>query len=81
MSKHRPLMLQIGIGMAILGAILIVAPVRNEPLWVQWILGFGLFYVGLPVAIVGAAVHFVGRGPKNPFSAPASPAGTKKPTA
>jgi hypothetical protein len=78
-AKQRGLMLKIGVAMAIAGSILIANLFRNEPLWIQWILGFGLFYLGIPVAIVGAAAHFVGRGPKNPFSLPAGAAGKDSP--
>ncbi len=70
MPKPRSLMLTIGIVLAVVGSILIVKPLGNEPLWVQWILGFAFFYLGVPIALVGAAIHFVGynRGPKNRFS-------------
>ncbi len=73
MAKRRSLMLKIGVSMAFIGCVLIANPFRNEPLWVQWMLGFPLFYIGLPLAIVGAAIHFVGysSGTKNPLSPPA----------
>ncbi len=77
MARQRSLLLMIGVGLAIIGCILIAKPFELEPLWVQWMLGFPLFYVGIPLAIVGAAIHFVGYsgGPKNPFSPPANTPG------
>jgi len=79
MAKQSSFMLKIGVGMAIVGCILIANLFKNEPLWIQWILGFALFYLGIPVAIVGAAIHFVGGGPKNPLSSPASSGGKSNP--
>jgi hypothetical protein len=78
MAKQRSLMLRIGVGLTVIGCILIAKPFAQEPLWVQWLLGFPLFYVGVPLAIVGAAIHFVGysAGPKDPLS-PASNTGQK----
>jgi hypothetical protein len=63
-------MLKIGVGLATVGCVLIAKPFQQEPLWVQWILGFPLFYLGVPLAIVGAAIHFVGHpsGSENPLS-------------
>jgi hypothetical protein len=74
MAKHRSLMLKIGTGLAIVGCLLIAKPFEQEPLWVQWMLGFPLFYIGVPLAIVGAAIYFVryDSGHKNPFSPPAN---------
>lgn len=78
MAKQKSLMLKIGVPMAVAGCILIAKPFANEPLWLQWIVGFALFYVGIPIAIVGAAIYFVGYkgAPQDPFSPPAS-AGNK----
>jgi uncharacterized membrane protein HdeD (DUF308 family) len=77
MAKQKSLMLKIGVAMAITGCILIANFPKNEPLWVQWVLGFGLFYLGIPIAIVGAAMHFVvnKNGNKDPFPSPASSGG------
>ena len=73
MAGRRSLMLKIGIGLAIIGCILIAKPFEQEPLWVQWMLGFPFLYVGVPLVIVGAALHFVGahRSPEDQFSPPA----------
>ena len=63
-------MLIIGAALAAVGCVLIVNPLKHEPLWAQWLVGFGLFYVGLPIAIVGSAIYFVGNtgSPKDPFT-------------
>lgn len=81
MAKQKSMMLKIGVAMAIAGCLLIAKVFANEPLWLQWVVGFGLFYLGIPIAIVGAAIHFVGNksGPKNPFSAPAGSGGKGPP--
>ena len=70
MARQRSLMLMIGVTSAAVGCVLIVNPFGHEPLWAQWLLGFALFYVGLPLAIVGSAIYFVGNtsSPKDPFS-------------
>jgi len=70
MARQRSPMLMIGVALAAVGCVLIVNPFEHEPLWAQWLLGFTLFYVGLPLAIVGSAIYFVGNtgSPKDPFS-------------
>lgn len=72
MAKPKSLMLKIGVGLAVVGCVLISKPFAQEPLWVQWMLGFPLFYIGVPLAMVGAALHFIGhdRGSKHPLSTP-----------
>jgi hypothetical protein len=35
---------------------------HNEPLWAEWFLGPALVYVGLPIAIIGIALHFYRSG-------------------
>lgn len=74
MARRGSLMLLIGMGMAIVGCVLIAKPFAQEPLWLQWGVGFPLFYIGLPIGIVGAASYFVGyiSSPKNPFANPPS---------
>jgi len=69
MARRRSPLLWIGVVLSIIGCVLIAKPFEREPLWVQWMLGFPMFYVGVPLAIMGAAIYFVGynSGPKNPF--------------
>jgi len=51
-------------------------PLNNEPMWAEWILSSVLVYVGLPLAIVGAAIHFFGANP-NAEGSNNIPAGAK----
>jgi hypothetical protein len=71
--KTRSTLLMIGMALAAMGSILIIKPFEHEPLWAQWLLGSALFYVGLPLAIVGAAIYFIGnpRAPKDRLPPPA----------
>jgi hypothetical protein len=50
--------------MVAIGGALFFIPFHNEPFWTEWMLGPILFYLGGPVAIVRAAIHFFG-GPAN----------------
>ena len=59
MSRHKDNLLAIGVVMVAAGGFLLANPFRNEPLWTQWLVGPMLFYLGLPLAIVGAVVHLV----------------------
>ena len=77
MRSKRSIVLIIGLALAGIGCVLIANPFEHEPLWAQWGLGFALFYLGLPLVMLGAAIHFIGyAGPKDPFSRPSeSPKG------
>jgi ACR3 family arsenite efflux pump ArsB len=61
--------------MVVIAGALYFNPFNNEPMWAEWILSSVLVYVGLPLAIVGAAIHFFA----NPKSEGSNhiPAGTK----
>jgi hypothetical protein len=57
--------------MLVVGGALFFNMFHNEPFWAEWMLGPLLFYLGGPLAIVGAAIRFFGRteselGSKNP---------------
>ena len=72
MRSKRSILLIIGLALAAIGCVLIANPFEHEPVWAQWGLGFALFYLGLPLAMLGAAIYFIGyAGPKDPFSPPA----------
>jgi hypothetical protein len=58
MLRRRDTLLLVGAIMIALGGILYFNPFQNEPWWVEWLLASILVYVGLPLAIVGAAIHF-----------------------
>ena len=60
MTKPRSTLLMVGMVLAAIGIILIIKPFEQEPLWLQWVVGSACFYVGVPLAIVGAAVYFIG---------------------
>jgi hypothetical protein len=60
MLRRRDTLLLIGVAMVAIGGALFFYPFRNEPIWIEWVIGPILFYMGGPVALVGAAIHFFG---------------------
>ena len=58
MLRRRDTLLLVGAIMIALGGILYFNPFQNEPWWAEWLLASILVYLGLPLAIVGAAIHF-----------------------
>jgi hypothetical protein len=58
MLTRRDTVLLIGAITVIIGGGLFLNLMHNEPLWAEWFLGPALVYVGLPIAIIGIAVHF-----------------------
>ncbi len=60
MAKRHRRLLEIGVGILIIGAVLFFNPFRNEPLWAEWLIGPVLVYLGLPISMVGAAIYFLG---------------------
>lgn len=71
MRSKRAILLIVGLALLGIGCVLIANPLGYEPLWVQWGVGFALFYLGLPLVMLGAAIYFIGyAGPKDPFSPP-----------
>jgi hypothetical protein len=58
MLRRRDTLLLVGAIMIALGGILYFNPLQNEPWWAEWLLASILVYLGLPLAIVGAAIHF-----------------------
>jgi hypothetical protein len=58
MLRRRDTLLLVGAIMIALGGILYFNPFHNEPWWAEWLLASILVYLGLPLAIVGAAIHF-----------------------
>lgn len=74
MPRRRDMLLLVGAIMIAIGGTLYFNPFQNEPWWAEWLLASILVYLGLPLAIVGAAIHFFsGDGqtaaPKNKTSA------------
>ena len=68
MLRRRDMLLLIGAIMVAVGGVLYFNLFHNEPWWAEWLLSSILVYVGLPVVIVGAAIHF--------FSGEANPPGS-----
>jgi hypothetical protein len=60
MLRRRDTLLLIGAVMVAIGGALFFNPFHNEPLWTEWLLGPILSYLGGPLVIVGAAIHFFG---------------------
>ncbi len=60
MLRRRDTLLLIGVVMVAIGGALFFIPFHNEPIWTEWLLGAIFFYLGGPVAIVGAAIYFFG---------------------
>jgi uncharacterized membrane protein HdeD (DUF308 family) len=58
MLTRRDTLLLIGAIMIALGGVLYFNPFQNEPWWAEWLLASILVYLGLALAIVGAAIHF-----------------------
>jgi hypothetical protein len=60
MLRRKNVMLEAGLIILAVGCLLFFNPFRHEPLWAEWLVGPVLMYLGLPVAMVGAAIHFFG---------------------
>jgi len=58
MLTRRDVLLLVGAAIVIAGGALFLNPANNEPMWAEWLLGPALVYVGLPVVIIGIAVHY-----------------------
>ena len=43
--------------MVAIGGVLYFNPLHDEPWWAEWLLSSILVYMGLPLLIVGAAIH------------------------
>lgn len=66
--RRRDTLLLVGAVMVLIGGILYLNPFHNEPWWAEWLLSSILVYAGLPVVIVGAAIHFFSGGANKPAS-------------
>ena len=60
MLRRRDTLLLIGVVLVAIGGTLLFIRFDNEPLWIKWLLGPVLIYLGGPATIVGAAIHFFG---------------------
>ena len=60
MSSNHNLLLKIGLASTTIGFLVFSNPLHNEPMWAEWLIGPALIYLGLPIAMVGAAIFFIG---------------------
>lgn len=58
MLTRRDTLFLIGAATVVTGGALFLNPIHVEPLWAEWFVGPVLVYVGLPIAIIGIAIHF-----------------------
>jgi hypothetical protein len=58
MLTRRDTLFLIGAATVVTGGALFLNPIHIEPLWAEWFVGPALVYVGLPIAIIGIAIHF-----------------------
>jgi hypothetical protein len=64
-SHHHSLLLKVGLVSSLIGFLLFLNPLHNEPMWLEWLCGPVLLYLGLPLAMVGAAIYFIGSVPNS----------------
>ena len=65
MLTRRDTFFVLGAAIVIIGGALFLNPIHNEPMWAEWFLGPALVYVGLPIAIIGIAIHFYRSGDRS----------------
>jgi hypothetical protein len=70
MLRRKNMLLQTGLVLLGVGCVVFFNPFHNEPLWMEWLVGPVLMYLGLPLAMVGTAIHFFGGAHKGATSAP-----------
>jgi hypothetical protein len=58
MFRRRATLFLIAVAMVLIGGKLFLYPFHNEPLWTEWLLAPILLFLGILLAIVGAAIHF-----------------------
>lgn len=64
MFKGKNGLLKAGLLLLAVGSVIFFHPFHTQPMWMEWIVGPVLFYLGLPLAILGIVVHTVGTGQK-----------------
>jgi len=70
MRSSKNILLKTGLLLSLVGAVIYFHPLYSEPMWLEWLAGPALIYLGLPLAIVGLLIHFFGGNPKNTASLP-----------
>jgi hypothetical protein len=70
MPNRKDILLKAGLFLLALGALIYFHPFHAEPMWMEWLVGPVLIYLGLPLAMVGIAIHFFGGAAKAGASLP-----------
>jgi len=60
MPSRKDILLIAGLLLLIIGSLIFFHPFHTEPMWMEWVAGPVLIYFGLPLAMVGVAIHFFG---------------------
>ena len=68
MPSSKDVLLKTGLFLLATGALIFFHPYYVEPMWLEWVVGPVLVYLGLPLAMVGIGVHFFGDTHKTPAS-------------
>lgn len=57
MFGGKDILLKSGLLILAVGSFIFFHPFHAEPAWMEWLVGPALFYLGLPLVIVGTAIH------------------------
>jgi hypothetical protein len=60
MLRGKDILLKAGLLLLAIGSLIFFHPFHSEPMWMEWIVGPILFYLGLPLAILGIAIRVFG---------------------
>jgi hypothetical protein len=70
MRSRKDILLKVGLLLLVIGALVYFRPFHTEPMWMEWVVGPALIYLGLPLTMVGMAIHFFGDSEKSAASLP-----------
>jgi hypothetical protein len=62
MHSGKDVLLKVGLLLLFIGSLIYFHPFHTQPWWMEWFVGPVLFYLGLPLAIVGTAIHVFREG-------------------
>jgi hypothetical protein len=65
MPSGKHVLLKVGLLLLVLGSLIFFHPFFTEPMWMEWILGPALFYLGFPLLMVGIAIRVFGNVQKS----------------
>jgi len=60
MFTRKDILLKASLLLLVTGCLIHFHPFHAEPVWMEWLVGPILIFLGLPMAMVGMAVHFFG---------------------